>query len=65
MLPPAFSCPSSAGGLSWLAMTPETISSTIVKSLRMFPYLKTGIASPAKIRRVKIHIAMSGRPHGP
>jgi hypothetical protein len=65
MLPPAFSLPSSLGGPSTQASTPRTISSMKVKSRCMSPPLKivSGFASNSAL--VKIHIAMSGRPHGP
>ena len=64
-LPPAFSSPSSFGGPSMQASTPPTISSMKVKSRRMSPPLKILSGRPSYNALVKIHIAMSGRPHGP
>src|SRR5258707_13201877 len=53
------------GGLSVMRTTPWTISSTYVKSRTIFPSLNTGIGSPARMPRVNLKSAMSGRPHGP
>ena len=47
------------------ALVPLMMSSMYVKSLFMFPSLKTEIGLPDNILLVKINIAISGRPHGP
>src|SRR5512133_3613898 len=44
---------------------PSTISSTYVKSLSIFPSLKTSIGFPSRIALVKINKAISGLPQGP
>ena len=41
------------------------MSSMYVKSRIICPWLNTGMGSPARIPRVNLNSAMSGRPHGP
>ena len=58
-------CGFGAATRSVTRITPSTMSSTKVKSRRMFPWLNTSIGRPSRMALVNRNSAMSGRPQGP